>query len=172
MANFKDSPHFDIHDDYYTRKQTWEQIIPYLPNDKIYWEFCSLKSNGQSIKNLQELGLNVKGSVTHDYLKDPDMEADILITNPPFDKAIKIPILEKLAASEKPFVIIMNSTNIFTKYFQRIFGGKDIKFIYPSTKIHYDKYDKGEFVESKNNTSFYSIYVVYNIPTITQNLFI
>tara|TARA_Y100001972_G_C7560287_1_gene281424 strand:- start:36 stop:554 length:519 start_codon:yes stop_codon:yes gene_type:complete len=172
MANFKDSPRFDIHDDYYTRKETWKQIIPYLPTDKTYWEFCSLGSNGQSIKNLKELGLNVIGSTTHDFLKDELLEADILITNPPFDKKIKIPILEKLAESDKPFIIIMNSTNIFTKYFNRIFGEKDIKFIYPSTKIHFDKYEGTKYIESKNNTSFYSLYVCYNIPTITKNIFI
>ena len=172
MANFKDSPHFDTHDDYYTRKETWEQILPYLPTDQTYWEFCSLGSNGQSIKNLKELGLNVVGSVTHDYLKDEDLEADILLSNPPFDKKIKIPILEKLAASNKPFIIIMNSTNTFSKYFNRIFKEKDIKFIIPSTKIHYDKYEGTEYVESKNNTSFYSLYVCYGVPGITKNIFL
>ena len=96
MANFQDCPHFDTHDDYYTRKQTWEQILPFLPTDKTYWEFCSLGSNGQSIQNLKDLGLNVVGNVGHDYLLNEELEADILISNPPFDKKIKIPILEKL----------------------------------------------------------------------------
>ncbi len=52
MANFKDCPHFETHDDFYTRKDTWKQILPYLPQDKTYWEFCSLNCNGQSIKNI------------------------------------------------------------------------------------------------------------------------
>tara|TARA_R100001460_G_scaffold46754_1_gene84456 strand:+ start:71 stop:589 length:519 start_codon:yes stop_codon:yes gene_type:complete len=172
MAMFKDCPNFDIHDDYYTRKQTWEQILHLLPKDKTYFEFCSLNSNGQSIKNLKELGLKVVGNTKHDYLKDPDLDADIYITNPPFDKEIKIPILEKLSASDKPFIIILNSLNIFTKYFKNIFENKDIKFIYPSTKIHFDKYEKGKHIHSKNNTSFYSLYICYNIPTITKNIFL
>ena len=64
----------------------------------------------------------------------------------------------------------MNSMNLFTKYFKEIMEGKDIYFIYPSTKLHYDKFKDGELVESKNNTSFYSIYVCYKV--IDKNIWI
>ena len=45
MANFKDSSHFEIHDDYYTPKSAWEQINHILPKDKVVWEACLLNSH-------------------------------------------------------------------------------------------------------------------------------
>ena len=32
MANFKDSPHFDVNDEYMTRKSAWEDIYEYIPD--------------------------------------------------------------------------------------------------------------------------------------------
>ena len=57
----------------------------------------------------------------------------------------------------------MNSCNVFSKYFNEIFGDLDIKFIIPHKKLHYDKYENGEHIESKKNTSFYSIYITWGI---------
>ena len=171
MANLKDCSKFNIHDDFYTRKQTWKQIQKFIPKDKILWEFCLLNSNEQSKINLIELGYEVVGDRTIDFLNtDFNEDYDIMITNPPFSSDIKIPILKKLAELDKPFILIMNSLNLFTKYFKKIFEDKDIYFIYPSTKIHYDKYIDSELQPTKNNTSFYSIYVCYKV--IDRNIWI
>lgn len=173
MANLKDCTYFNIHDDYYTRKEAWSQITPFLDNEKVLYEFCLLNSNEQSKKYLEELGYKVLGNRNIDFLNynEEENDADILISNIPFSTNLKISILKKLAQLDKPFIIIMNSLNIFTKYFKDIFEGKDIYIIYPSTKIHYDKYNKnGNKIESKNNTSFYSCYVCYKV--INKNVFI
>ena len=171
MANLKDCSKFNIHDDFYTRKQTWKQIQKFIPKDKILWEFCLLNSNEQSKINLIELGYEVVGDRTIDFLNtDFNEDYDIMITNPPFSSDIKIPILKKLAELDQPFILIMNSLNLFTKYFKEIFKDKDIYFIYPSTKIHYDKYIDSELQPTKNNTSFYSIYVCYKV--IDRNIWI
>tara|TARA_R110000787_G_scaffold85617_2_gene182562 strand:- start:245 stop:751 length:507 start_codon:yes stop_codon:yes gene_type:complete len=168
MANLKDCSKFNIHDDFYTRKKTWDQIKEFIPNDKIIWEFCLLNSNEQSKKYLQELNFNVVGDRTIDFFNHN--LGDILISNIPFSSEIKIRMLKRLVELDKPFIIIMNSLNLFTKYFKEIFKDKDLYFIYPSTKIHYDKYIDGELKETKNNTSFYSVYVCYKV--IDKNIWI
>tara|TARA_R110000822_G_C15017227_1_gene462686 strand:- start:53 stop:556 length:504 start_codon:yes stop_codon:yes gene_type:complete len=167
MANLKDCSKFNIHDDFYTRKKTWEQIKEYIPN-KVLWEFCLLNSNEQSKKYLEELNFNVVGDKTIDFFNHN--LGEVLISNIPFSSDIKIRMLKRLIELDKPFIIIMNSLNLFTKYFKEIFKDKNLYFIYPSTKIHYDKYENGELLETKNNTSFYSIYVCYKI--IDKNIWI
>ena len=170
MANLKDCSKWNIHDDFYTRKQTWEQITPFIHKDKTIYEFCLLNSNEQSKKYFQEFGYNVIGNNKIDFLEKNKEEetADILISNIPFSSEIKKKILKKLVELDKPFIIIMNSLNLFTKYFMEIFKNKDIFFIYPSTKIHYDKYVNDTI--QKNNTSFYSVYVCYKV--IDKNIWI
>ena len=168
MANLKDCAKWNIHDDFYTRKQTWEQIKEYIPQDKVIWEFCLLNSNEQSKKYLTELGFNVVGSRTIDFFEH-DL-GEVLVSNIPFSTDLKQRMLRRLVELDKPFIIIMNSLNLFSKYFKEIFEGKDIFFIYPSTKIHYDKYVDNELTTTKNNTSFYSIYVCYKI--IDKNIWV
>ena len=168
MANLKDCTKWNIHDDFYTRKQSWEQIQQYIPNDKVIWEFCLLNSNEQSKTYLQELGFNVVGDKTIDFFKHN--LGEVLVSNIPFSTDLKQRMLRRLIELDKPFIIIMNSMNLFSKYFKEIFEGKDIYFIYPSSKINYDKYIDDKLVATKNNTSFYSIYVCYKI--INKNVWI
>lgn len=168
MANLKDCAKWNIHDDFYTRKQSWEQIKEYIPQDKVIWEFCLLNSNEQSKKYLTELGFNVVGDRTIDFFEH-DL-GEVLVSNIPFSTDLKQRMLRRLVELDKPFIIIMNSLNLFSKYFKEIFEGKDIFFIYPSTKIHYDKFVDNELTTTKNNTSFYSIYVCYKI--IDKNIWV
>ncbi len=42
MANFKDSPHFAVHDDYYTPESAWQRISDIIPQHKLIWEACML----------------------------------------------------------------------------------------------------------------------------------
>ena len=164
---------FNIHDDFYTRKKTWAQITPYIDKKLKIYEFCLLNSNEQSKKYFKELGYNVIGNKTIDFLKDNkelEEECDILVSNIPFSNEIKKKILKKLVVLDKPFIIIMNTMNLFSKYFKEIFENKDLYFIYPTSKLHYDKYENGTLQPTKNNTSFYSIYVCYKV--IDKNIWI
>ncbi len=45
MANLKDSPKFNIHNDYYTPDSAWKAINHLIPKDKVIWEACMLNSN-------------------------------------------------------------------------------------------------------------------------------
>tara|TARA_Y100000004_G_C8924808_1_gene417115 strand:- start:423 stop:941 length:519 start_codon:yes stop_codon:yes gene_type:complete len=165
MSNFKDSPKFTKHDDYYTPKWVWEQVQEFIPKDKIIWEMCLLNSNEQSKKNLIELGYEVVGDKSVDCLTET-FPCDIIVTNPPFSTELKINILKKLISLDKPFMIIMNACNIFTKYFHEIMGDKEIYYIYPKGKLYYDKYNGEELIsphEKNKNCSFYSVYVCYKL---------
>lgn len=179
MTNFVDSNSFEVHevhevhDDYYTPKSTWELIVPYIENVNYHlseypkiWEMCLLNSNEQSKEYLDELLPNVIiGDKNCNCLlpNDYEEECDMIITNPPFDTELKKQILKKLVDLDKPFIIILNSINIFSKYFHEIFADLDIKYIIPSKKLHFDKYDGEEYIESKKKTYFYSIFVTYKI---------
>ncbi len=169
MANLKDSPHFQIYDDYYTPKSAWEQINHLIPKDKTVCEAFMFNSRlSKSKTNLIELNNKVVGETDWDFFeKCEDLEYDLIISNPPFNKEIKIPILKKLVQLDKPFIIIMNSMNIYANYFNDIFknGRKDLQIIIPKGKIHFEKLI-GDKTELKSNTSFYCVYVAYkmNIP--------
>lgn len=170
MANLKDAPKYDTFDDYYTPKSAWEQIKHLIPNDKVVWEAFLLNSHKSKSKQyFTELGKNVIGNTEWDFFdKCKDLEYDLIVSNPPFDKTIKIPILQKLVECDKPFILIMNSMNTFANYFNDTFKNhrEHLQIITPRGKIHFEKLmDNGE-TELKKNCSFYCVYVCYkmNIP--------
>ena len=54
--------HKNKSDEYYTPKSAWEDILPYLPKDKTYYEPFNNTNNPQSLKSkeyLIELGLTM-----------------------------------------------------------------------------------------------------------------
>ena len=173
MANLKDSPHFEIHDDYYTPKSAWDQISHIIPKDKVIWEACMLKA--EKSKSPEWLGFH--GQVVHstgmDCLEDQPHEWDMIITNIPFDRKFKIPILKKFVEHDKPFITIMNSLNLYSKYMREIFGEniKHLQVIHPSSKINFDKLIGDEVKETKN-CSFYCVYVCYKMNLDTKDLWI
>lgn len=174
MANFKDSPHFDIHDDYYTPKEAWDKIKHLIPADVRVWEAFLLNSHlSKSVANLRELNKDAFGDVNHNFLTDPAPEHDMIVSNPPFDKKIKIPILKKLVENDKPFIIIMNSCNIYTNYFNDTF--KDVRqhlqIINPKGKINFEKLENGK-TELKKGCSFYSVYIAYKMNLKPEQLFL
>ena len=182
MANLKDCPHFSNHDDYYTPKSAWEKIKPFIDskfgeNATIFESFL-LNSNEQSKKYLQELGYNVLGDKTTDFLSNDipnSNDYDLIVSNPPFQRVksfaerksnLKYRCIEKLLELDKPFIIIMNSTNIHSRWYGELVRDKDIRFIYPTGKINYDKYKKGgvEKVKGKKSAAaFNSIFMTYKI---------
>jgi len=183
MANFKDSPHFAIHDDYYTPESAWKQISHIIPDGesgKIIWEACML--GAEQSKSPQHIASgggswyeeeNVVYDTTMNCLENQPDKWDMIITNIPFDKEKKIPILKKFVEYDKPFITIMNSLNLYTKYMREIFGEniKHLQVIHPSSKINYLKLENGEVKKTKN-CSFYSVYVCYKMNLDTEDLWI
>jgi hypothetical protein len=186
MSNFKDSPKFSTHNDYYTPKSAWEQIKHFLEvrGHKRIFEPFLLNSNEQSKHYLEELGFSVIGNKNVDFLDettwDLEMERkyyDCIVSNPPFERIksfkdrkdnLKYKCIKKLIDNDKPFIILMNSTNMFQKWFMELVEGETggwIKFIFPSKKIQYDKYKEGgeEKEDTGKQCSFNSIYVCYKL---------
>ncbi len=44
-------------DEYYTPKHAWEDIVRFIPKDKLIWE--AFKGNGDSAEHLRQLGFPV-----------------------------------------------------------------------------------------------------------------
>ena len=175
MANLKDSSKFAVHDNYYTPKIAWEQINNLIPKDKIIWEcFCLGAEKSKSPEYLEELGNKVVVDRTMNMLRDQPDNWDMIVSNPPFDKTYKLPALVRLVELNKPFILVMNSLNTYTKYFREIFAGKlnELQIITPDNKINFDKLeDTGELVQT-SKCSFYSVYVCYKMNLTTEQLWI
>tara|TARA_R100001163_G_scaffold65124_1_gene61219 strand:+ start:97 stop:675 length:579 start_codon:yes stop_codon:yes gene_type:complete len=192
MANYKDCPKFNTHNDYYTPYSAWEQIKPYIQEkgfNKIF-ECFLLNSNEQSKKHLQKLGFEVIGNKNVNFLEEEtwseemiNKEYDCILSNPPYERVksykdrennLKYKCIKKLFEIDKPFVVILNSCNMFQKWFKELVGDKDIYFIISSKKIQFDKYKEGgeELIKQPPScsSSFNAIYVCYKV--IDSNIWI
>lgn len=171
MANLKDSTKFVVHNDYYTPKSAWEKINHLIPKDKVIWEACMLNSNlSKSPQYLTELNHKVIYNTEWDILKESP-NYDIIITNPPFETKLKIQILKRLVELDKPFIIILNSLNLFSKYLTEILNTEFIQIITPRSKINFDKLVDNVIVKT-NNCSFYCVYVAYKMNLKPKDLFV
>ena len=168
MANLKYSFNYSKDNEYYTTKKAWENIQHLIPKNKIIWEMCMLNRKNNSMKYLKELGYNVVGNTKWDCLKTKPDNFDIVITNPPFETKIKKKILNRLIEMDKPFIIILNSMNIYSIYMRNIFGDKlkDLQIIIPKKKIMFEK--KKILPES----SFYSCYLAYKLNLKNEDLWL
>lgn len=143
-------------DEYYTPKELWEAIKDYLPKkDTVVWE--AFYGNGKSGNILSDLGCTVIQS-NADFFDDNKKiieKADMIISNIPFSK--KKEILAKLKDIDKPFIIIMPASTIFTQYLRDTFGNQ-IQIIVPKQRMHFEK--NGVIMK---RTSFDSCYFCYKM---------
>ena len=138
MATFKQ---LTVHDDYMTPKYAWENIQHLIPRDKVIWE-C-FYGDGNSGSYLQELGFNVIHEDIDFYKRDL---GDILVSNPPFSELKSI--LIRLKELDKPFVMIMPSSKINTKYFRDLFEHEHIQIVIPRKRIQFVKLVDGVVPEN------------------------
>ena len=135
MACFHDSPKFEINDEYMTRKSAWEDIKEFIPTDKVIWE-C-FYGNGKSGEYLRELGYDVVHEPIDFFDND---KGDILVSNPPFSNKDKV--FQRLKELNKPFVMLVPTTVLHTKYFKEAFGDEEIQLII--TNFHKWKITSGK----------------------------
>jgi len=133
MAGFY-SKTFQLHDDYMTPKYAWENIIQFIPNNKIIWE--AFYGNGDSGNYLKELGFNTIHEPIDFFENDL---GEIVVSNPPFSQAPDI--LKRLKELQKPFILIMPSSKINTQYFRKLFAEDPdpIQIIIPRKRIQFTK---------------------------------
>jgi len=176
MANFKDSNVFKDQDQYYTPKDAWEVVSHLFPKDKIVWEACmldALKSKSPDI--LAEFGCKVVFDTSLNCLThEPEQDYDIIITNIPFSNVLKKQILQRFVELDKPFLIILNSLNIYTKYIRQIFGNKlkDLQVIQPYGKLQFEELLEDQSLKRKNNCSFYCCFLAYKMNLDNEDLWL
>jgi len=158
---FQSNPVKTTHDEYYTRKSAWSDIQDYIPRNQKIWEAFMLNSVSSSPKYLQELGFEVEWSASEDMFTQQKREGSIIVSNLPF--SIKKEVFQHLKNIDQPFIILAPSTCIHTKYFYELFKDEKIQLIIPKTKREFDKYVDGEKVEQKDNCSFYTLYICWQI---------
>ena len=152
-------------DEYYTPKSAWEDIMPYLSKDKIYYEPFNNLKEPQSLlskKFLTELGLTLidkepydDDNNTNNFFDDDGDGWDICITNCPF--SIKQKVLKKLKDMDKPFVLILPTSTMNTGYFKDMF--KDaLQIIIPKKRINFNYY-----LDNKKSCCFDCLYICYKM---------
>tara|TARA_R100000742_G_C4278898_1_gene102371 strand:- start:653 stop:1147 length:495 start_codon:yes stop_codon:yes gene_type:complete len=154
-------------DIYYTKKETWENILHYLPRDKIYLD--PFFGDGSNIENLKEIGINCIGYDIDYFNAIMDLQYDIILTNSPFSKNILIEFLYNLSAIDKPFIIILPITKIFSKYFKNAFYQyRSIQIIIPKSRMSFIIPNSN----NKSNPSFVCCYVAYKMDLPADILFL
>jgi len=156
MAGFRTKT-FLKHDDYMTPKYAWENIEKYIPKDKVIWE--AFMGDGKSGEYLTELGFEVIHEPVDFFENDL---GDIIVSNPPFSKSKEI--LPRLKELDKPFILILPSSKIFTSYVRENFKDSDdpIQIIIPRKRIQFIK--NGNELQNKCNFDcFYYCYKM-NLP--------
>lgn len=158
MALFNDCPKWTTHDSYMTRKEAWADISQYIPNNAYIWE--AFYGDGRSGKYLEELGFQVYHEDIDFFESNPSGTTHI-ISNPPYTQ--KREVFERLKLLGKPFIMLVPTTVLHTKYFKETFQDEHIQLIIPFRKRQFDKLEGGKIVEQKDNCSFYTLYVCWRM---------
>jgi hypothetical protein len=155
-------------DEYYTPKYIWEAILNYLDPTKIYLD--PFYGNGGNIDNLNQLGINCVGGNIDCFEALHELNYDIILTNSPFSKPILTEFLYNLSALDKPFIIILPITKIFSKYFKQAFRQyRSIQIIIPKSRL---KFIDSTRPNNKSNPSFCCCYVAYKLNLPSDILFL
>jgi|TARA_R100000951_G_C2643274_1_gene181649 hypothetical protein len=165
MANL-DS--LEINNEYFTCKEAWMDVLHHLDRSKIYLD--PFYGDGGNIQNLRDLGLNVIGADLDCFELLRNLNFDVIITNPAFSKNILTEFLYNLSSLDKPFIIILPITKIFSKYFKTAFRQyKSIQLIIPKNRMRFnDPRRPGK----KSNPSFVCAYITYKLDLPSDILFL
>jgi len=148
------------HNDYSTPDYGWDEIINFIPKDKIIYEPFYL--DGGSGKYLKSKGLNVIHENVDFYNKDNHKNYDFILSNPPFDNCKGL--FKFLDELNKPFMLLLPTLKLHTNYISNFFNGKKIQIIVPRRRVHFMKYVDGKEVEGwKKGTAFDCVWICYKM---------
>jgi hypothetical protein len=129
---------FSKHSDYMTPNHAWEDIKSFIPDNKIIWSPFYGDGNQKNI--FKNMGYDIIHQDKDFFTYTP--EYDLIIDNPPFDKCNDIFI--KLKELNKPFILLMPTGKLSTKYFKDFMKDNDkIQIIIPKKRINFIKYVDG-----------------------------
>lgn len=124
-------------DECYTPAYVVEEIIPYLPKDKIIW--CPFdKEDSAFVTVLKYHGFNVVNShieYGQDYYEYEPEKWDIMVSNPPFTN--KRQIFERALSFNKPFALIMSNTWLNDSAPKVLFKEKDLQLMMFRNRIKF-----------------------------------
>ena len=145
------------HDDYMTPKSAWENIQHFIPKDKVIWE--AFYGDGTSGNHLRDLGYEVIHEPV-DFFENN--LGEIIISNAPFSKTKDIML--RLFEIDKPFIILLSQSKLFTQYLQKIIKDKKIQLIIPKKRIHFTKLVEGKVPDKwRNACNFDCLYYCYKM---------
>lgn len=105
----------DKSNEYYTLEETWDELLPFLNKDFVYWE--GFYGNGDSTNILRNKGLTVVGNDFDFFDEETRPEHwDVLLSNPPFD--IKKLIMDEMVRLDKPFILLLPLDTLGRVYFK------------------------------------------------------
>jgi hypothetical protein len=141
-------------DNYATPSHVWKDIEQYLPKDKII--YVPFYLDGGTLKSYLDLGCKKVIHEDVDFFTNTFIY-DYVIDNPPFSK--KKEILSKLKSDNTPFILLVPSGTIHTKYFRQMFKGDiDLQIIIPKSRINYISEES-----SVSNCPFDTIYLCWKM---------
>lgn len=147
---------YSLNNEWNTPKYVWDKIIPFISKDKIIW--LPFYNDGASGKYLEDCGFDIVHN-TDDFWESN--HGDIVIDNPPYNskyiKRIKEQIMIRLIELDKPFMLLLPSTSVQTKYFKSIYN-EHFQLIIPK-----EKYDFERFEGDKTKCPFYTLWVCYKM---------
>jgi hypothetical protein len=147
--------------DYMTPDYAWLDIDKHIPDDKIIWS--PFYGDGTQKKIFKNMGYNIIHKNKDFFSYTP--KYDLIIDNPPFFKFKDI--LNRLKELDKPFILLMPTGKLSTKYFKKFQKNNPnkIQLIIPKRRINFIKYINGRLDTSlkPNGCNFDCYYYCYKM---------
>jgi hypothetical protein len=155
--------------DWNTTPYIWDKIIPYMPKNKMIW--CPFYNDGYCKNYLEEKGFNVIHNDEDFWEVKPHYENVVVVDNPPYktDKIkLKESIMLRFIENNTPFMLLLPSTTIQTKYFKEM-SDKYGKFqlIIPKEKYNFEK-----VMGEKTKCLFYTLWICWNMDLAKDVIFL
>ena len=142
--------------DWNTPKKVWDIVIPFIPKEKEIW--MPFYNDGYCGDVLKEKGFNVVHT-NEDFWENN--KGEIVVDNPPYKVEgivkTKEKIIKRLMELNKPFMLLVPTTTIQTKYFKNLHDG-NFQLLIPKNK--YD-FEKSEGV--KSICPFYTLWLCWKM---------
>jgi len=156
MSIFNKKPYKDGNSDWNTPKYVWDIVLPFIPKDKKIW--LPFYNDGYAGKYLKEKGYDIIHN-NEDFWENN--HGDCVIDNPPYkcEGIIKTKekIMKRLIELDKPFMLLIPTTTIQTRYFKAIHN-KHFQLLIPRIKYNFEKRE-GEITKCP----FYTLWVCYKM---------
>lgn len=132
-------------DDYQTPSKALDPLLEYLHNlnVKTIWEPAC--GEGSLVRSLRYAGFtcyasdikncNCPQQLLLDFLKDPPLPTDCIITNPPY--SLKNEFLERCYELRTPFALLLPLTCLETSRRQRLFRTRGLELILMAKRIEF-----------------------------------